>query len=165
MTITRIGKTERLSRVVVHDKIAYFSGLTADDRGQDTRGQTSQILAKADGFLEKVGSNRSMILSATLGATTLMAEISTAAPLGSTIWELRNHTASMAYANARVTTPNVRPRSRRAGRLITTPMAVAKRAAMIGARGNGIPQLTVRKLSVYPPAPARASCASETCPA
>jgi len=66
MTITRIGKTERLSRVVVHDKIAYFSGLTADDRGQDTRGQTSQILAKADGFLEKVGSNRSMILSATI---------------------------------------------------------------------------------------------------
>jgi hypothetical protein len=32
MTIQRIGKTERLSRVVVHDGIAYFSGLTADDR-------------------------------------------------------------------------------------------------------------------------------------
>ena len=32
MSIARIGKTERLSRVVVHGQVAYFSGLTADDR-------------------------------------------------------------------------------------------------------------------------------------
>jgi enamine deaminase RidA (YjgF/YER057c/UK114 family) len=66
MTIERIGRTERLSRVVVHEKIAYFSGLTADDKQQDVIGQTSQILAKADTFLEKVGSNRSHLLSATI---------------------------------------------------------------------------------------------------
>ena len=62
----RIGKTERLSRVVVHEKIAYFSGLTADDRQQDTRGQTAQILEKADTFLQTIGSNRSLVLSATI---------------------------------------------------------------------------------------------------
>ncbi|TGU93212.1 RidA family protein [Mesorhizobium sp. M00.F.Ca.ET.151.01.1.1] len=61
-----IGKTERLSRVVVHEKVAYFSGLTADDREQDTLGQTAQILAKADTYLETVGSNRASILSATI---------------------------------------------------------------------------------------------------
>ncbi len=66
MTITRIAKTERLSRVVIHEKVAYFSGLTADDKGQDTFGQTEQILAKADAFLEKIGSNRSLLLSATI---------------------------------------------------------------------------------------------------
>jgi enamine deaminase RidA (YjgF/YER057c/UK114 family) len=66
MTIQRIGKTERLSRVVVHDKVAYFSGLTADDRQQDTRGQTAQVLAKADTYLDAVGSNRASILSATI---------------------------------------------------------------------------------------------------
>lgn len=66
MKIQRIGKTERLSRVVVHEKVAYFSGLTADDRQQDTLGQTAQILAKADTFLETLGSNRSLILSATI---------------------------------------------------------------------------------------------------
>jgi enamine deaminase RidA (YjgF/YER057c/UK114 family) len=66
MTITRIAKTERLSRVVIHEKVAYFSGLTADDRNQDTFGQTEQILAKADAFLEKIGSNRSLLLSATI---------------------------------------------------------------------------------------------------
>jgi enamine deaminase RidA (YjgF/YER057c/UK114 family) len=66
MKIQRIEKTERLSRVVVHERVAYFSGLTADDRQQDTLGQTRQILAKADAFLEKVGSNRSLLLSATI---------------------------------------------------------------------------------------------------
>jgi enamine deaminase RidA (YjgF/YER057c/UK114 family) len=62
--IQRIGKTERLSRVVVHQNIAYFSGLTADDRKQDVVGQTKQILAKADDFLKQVGSERSDLLTA-----------------------------------------------------------------------------------------------------
>lgn len=66
MTITRIAKTERLSRIAIHEKVAYFSGLTADDKSQDTIGQTEQILAKADAFLEKIGSNRALILSATI---------------------------------------------------------------------------------------------------
>ncbi|MFP3547379.1 RidA family protein [Rhizobium sp. SIMBA_035] len=66
MTITRIAKTERLSRIVIHEKVAYFSGLTAEDKSQDTIGQTEQILAKADAFLEKIGSNRSLLLSATI---------------------------------------------------------------------------------------------------
>ena len=66
MTIIRIAKTEKLSRVVIHEKVAYFSGLTADDRSQDTVGQTEQVLAKADAFLEEIGSNRSLLLSATI---------------------------------------------------------------------------------------------------
>ena len=66
MSIERFAKTERLSRVVVHEKVAYFSGLTADDRQQDTRGQTAQILAKADAFLATIGSDRAHILSATI---------------------------------------------------------------------------------------------------
>ena len=66
MTITRIAKTERLSRAVIYKKVAYFSGLTADDRSQDAIGQTEQVLAKADALLEKIGSNRSLLLSATI---------------------------------------------------------------------------------------------------
>jgi enamine deaminase RidA (YjgF/YER057c/UK114 family) len=66
MSLQRIGKTERLSRVVVHEKVAYFSGLTADDRQQDARGQTAQVLVKADAFLEQVGSDRSHVISATI---------------------------------------------------------------------------------------------------
>ncbi len=66
MNIQRIDKTQRLSRVVIHEKIAYFSGLTAEDRQQDTRAQTAQVLAKADGYLETIGSSRAAILSATI---------------------------------------------------------------------------------------------------
>ncbi|RKE84657.1 RidA family protein [Rhizobium sp. AG855] len=66
MNIQRIDKTERLSRVLVHNGIAYFSGLTADDKQQDTLGQTAQILAKADGYLQQIGSTRASILSATI---------------------------------------------------------------------------------------------------
>ncbi len=66
MTPQRIDRTERLSRVVVHNKIAYFSGLTADDKSLDTVGQTKQILAKTNAYLERIGSNRSMLLSATI---------------------------------------------------------------------------------------------------
>lgn len=66
MGIARIEKTARLSRVVVHERVAYFSGLTADDRQQDVVGQTQQILAKTDTFLKQIGSNRSLLLSATI---------------------------------------------------------------------------------------------------
>lgn len=66
MTIQRIGKNDRLSRVVVHERIAYFSGLTADDRTADVGGQTRQILDKADQFLSQIGSSRSLLLSATI---------------------------------------------------------------------------------------------------
>jgi enamine deaminase RidA (YjgF/YER057c/UK114 family) len=64
--VQRIEKTARLSRVVLHERVAYFSGLTADDRQQDVIGQTRQIFAKTDTFLKEIGSNRSLLLSATI---------------------------------------------------------------------------------------------------
>lgn len=66
MTIQRIGKTGRLSRVVLHQSIAYFSGLTADDRTADVVGQAQQILAKTDTYLNQIGSSRSLLLTATI---------------------------------------------------------------------------------------------------
>jgi len=66
VAIQRIEKTARLSRVVIHERVAYFSGLTAEDRQQDVIGQTKQILARTDDFLAKIGSNRSRLLSATI---------------------------------------------------------------------------------------------------
>jgi enamine deaminase RidA (YjgF/YER057c/UK114 family) len=64
--IRRIDKTEKLSRVVVHGGVAYFSGLTAADRSQDIAGQTRQVLARADGYLAELGVDRAAILSATI---------------------------------------------------------------------------------------------------
>lgn len=66
MTIQRIEKNERLSRIVVHERVAYFSGLTAGDKDQDVIGQTRSVLAKADALLAQIGSSRALLLSATI---------------------------------------------------------------------------------------------------
>jgi len=64
--ISRLEPGDRYSRVVIHNGTAYFSGLTADDRGGDVSSQTEQVLAKADELLAKVGTGRANLLSATI---------------------------------------------------------------------------------------------------
>lgn len=49
--IVRIEPNLRLSRVTVHNGIAYLSGLTADDPELGISGQTRQVLEKADRYL------------------------------------------------------------------------------------------------------------------
>ena len=66
MQIQRFDTNARLSRVVVHGDTAYFSGLTADDRSKDAEGQTAEILAKTDSYLETLGVTRNAVLSATI---------------------------------------------------------------------------------------------------
>lgn len=63
-TITRLESTTRLSRVVVHNGTAYFSGLTATNRGGGIEEQTAEVLAKADDLLAKVGADRTNLLIA-----------------------------------------------------------------------------------------------------
>ncbi|MER8643149.1 RidA family protein [Mesorhizobium sp. C277A] len=62
--IQRLETNEKLSRVVIHQGVAYLSGLTADDRSADAFGQTLQVLRKADALLGKAQSDKSKILSA-----------------------------------------------------------------------------------------------------
>jgi enamine deaminase RidA (YjgF/YER057c/UK114 family) len=63
-TIERFEKNARLSRIVVHQGTAYLSGLTADDKSENTLGQTRQILRKADALLKSIGTDKSRVLSA-----------------------------------------------------------------------------------------------------
>lgn len=60
--ITRHQSNQKLSRVVVHGDTVYLSGLTAEDKTVDTEAQTRQILARADGLLASVGTDRSKLL-------------------------------------------------------------------------------------------------------
>jgi enamine deaminase RidA (YjgF/YER057c/UK114 family) len=61
--IKRHERNSRLSRAVIYAGIAYFSGLTADDRSGDLRAQTREILAKADALFKEVGASRASILN------------------------------------------------------------------------------------------------------
>lgn len=62
----RIGSNPRLSRVVLHNGVAWLSGIVAADCHEDIRGQTRQVLAQLERLLEQAGSSRSRILSAQL---------------------------------------------------------------------------------------------------
>jgi enamine deaminase RidA (YjgF/YER057c/UK114 family) len=61
--IQRIESNPRLSRSVVHNGVAWLSGIVAADCSQDIRGQTRQVLQRVDALLEASGSDKSRLLS------------------------------------------------------------------------------------------------------
>ena len=64
MTIQRHEVGKRLSKIVVHNGVAYLAGEVPDDSSKDITGQTAEVLAKIDKLLAQVGSNKTKILSA-----------------------------------------------------------------------------------------------------
>ena len=64
--IKRYESGKRMSRVVTHNGVAYFAGITADDLSGDIRVQTKEVLAKADAKLALVGIDKSRLLAATI---------------------------------------------------------------------------------------------------
>ncbi|MET3380218.1 RidA family protein [Variovorax paradoxus] len=61
--IQRYDSNARLSRIVVHNSVVYVAGVTANDRSGDAQAQAADILAKIDGYLASVGTNKSRLLS------------------------------------------------------------------------------------------------------
>lgn len=61
--IQRFQSTRRLSRVVIHNHVAYVAGVTATDTSGDIGAQTADVLAKIDGYLASVGTSRDKLLS------------------------------------------------------------------------------------------------------
>jgi enamine deaminase RidA (YjgF/YER057c/UK114 family) len=59
----RIVTNARRGRAVLHRGLLFVGGQVADDRGQDIRGQTTQILAKIDEILAQAGTDKHNILS------------------------------------------------------------------------------------------------------
>ncbi|MFW9265997.1 RidA family protein [Pseudomonas sp. NR3] len=63
MTIQRIESNPRLSRSVVHNGVAWLSGIVAADCCQDIEGQTRQVLQRVDELLAASGSDKRRLLS------------------------------------------------------------------------------------------------------
>ncbi len=57
---------ERMSRIVIHNDTIYLCGQVAEDANQGIQEQTRTMLAKVDDLLERTGSSRKHILSATI---------------------------------------------------------------------------------------------------
>jgi enamine deaminase RidA (YjgF/YER057c/UK114 family) len=67
MTIKRMHSGKRISRVVVHNGIAYLSGLLALKRRDGTVAeQTADILAMIDRLLAEAGTDKTKLLTATV---------------------------------------------------------------------------------------------------
>ena len=64
MTIKRIETNNRMSKVVIHNNIAYLSGLVGNKLYASTMDQTKQILMQIDNYLAQVGTNKSKLLTA-----------------------------------------------------------------------------------------------------
>ena len=64
MTIQRFNVGKRLSKCVVHGNTVYLAGEVPDDGSKDITGQTEEVLARIDGLLKQVGSDKSKLLSA-----------------------------------------------------------------------------------------------------
>jgi enamine deaminase RidA (YjgF/YER057c/UK114 family) len=61
--IVRHQPNARLSRTVIHNKVAWLAGVAPGDCTQDAAGQTRQVLARIDELLQEAGTDRSRLLS------------------------------------------------------------------------------------------------------
>lgn len=61
--IVRIDTNQRMSRAVIHDGMVFLSGMTADDRSLDIKGQMAQVLTKIEKYLSKAGTDKAHLLT------------------------------------------------------------------------------------------------------
>lgn len=65
MTIERIDPEHRMSEVVIHNDIVYYTSVP-ENLDEDAEAQTANALAVIDRILTRVGSDKSRILDATI---------------------------------------------------------------------------------------------------
>ena len=66
MAIERIEPGPLMSQAVVHNGVAYLSGLVAADLDADVPAQTASILDKIDALLARAGSDKSNLIRANI---------------------------------------------------------------------------------------------------
>ena len=66
MEIKRINPREWNCNAAVVGDLVFLSGMVADDKSQDMKGQTAQVLKKIDAVLAQAGIDKSRIVSATV---------------------------------------------------------------------------------------------------
>lgn len=66
MEVVRINPREWNCSAAVFGDLVFCSGVVADDKSLDMKGQTAQVLAKIDKVLVQAGTSKSRILSATV---------------------------------------------------------------------------------------------------
>ena len=104
MKIDRMETGPRMSQIVVHGDTIYLAGVVAREQaGKSVPEQTREILGVIDGYLAKVGSDKTKILSAQI----FLADIATFGEMNG-IWDSwvpQGHTPARATIQATLATP------------------------------------------------------------
>ena len=103
MSIQRLHVGPRLSEVAIHNGVVYLAGQVADDPSQDIAGQTQQVLGAVDRLLAEAGSDKTLVLQATIFLKTL-ADF----PGMNAVWDrwvVHGHTPPRATVEAKLAKP------------------------------------------------------------
>lgn len=102
--IIRMETSERMSKIVIHNDTVYLCGQVGDSSKSMSR-QTENMLAKVDSLLEKAGSGRDCILSATIYVRDMkdFAELNTVWDS----WVPEGHAPARACVEARMARPDL----------------------------------------------------------
>jgi enamine deaminase RidA (YjgF/YER057c/UK114 family) len=103
MSIQRLHVGPRLSEVAIHNGVVYLAGQVADDSSLDITGQTQQVLAAIDRLLAEAGSDKTLVLQATIFLKTL-ADF----PGMNAVWDrwvVHGHTPPRATVEAKLAKP------------------------------------------------------------
>jgi enamine deaminase RidA (YjgF/YER057c/UK114 family) len=105
MAIERHEVGPRMSKAVVHGNTVYLAGIVADNpKGTSVKEQTQDILRQIDGFLAKVGTDKSKLLSANIWIT----DMANFADMNAVwdAWEAPGNTPARATVEARLAAPD-----------------------------------------------------------
>ena len=103
MSIQRLHVGPRLSEVAIHNGVVYLAGQVAEDSSLDIAGQTQQVLAAVDRLLAEAGSDKTLVLQATIFLKTL-ADF----PGMNAVWDrwvVNGHTPPRATVEAKLAKP------------------------------------------------------------
>ena len=103
MSIQRLHVGPRLSEVAIHNGVVYLAGQVAEDSSLDITGQTQQVLSAIDRLLAEAGSDKTLVLQATIFLKTL-ADF----PGMNAVWDrwvVHGHTPPRATVEAKLAKP------------------------------------------------------------
>jgi len=103
MSIQRLHVGPRLSEAAIHNGVVYLAGQVAEDSSLDITGQTQQVLAAVDRLLAEAGSDKTLVLQATIFLKTL-ADF----PGMNAVWDrwvVHGHTPPRATVEAKLAKP------------------------------------------------------------
>lgn len=104
--IVRIETSQRMSRVVKAGGLVFIGGQTSGDPVIDVKVQTTKVLEKIDGFLEKAGIDKTRLVSAQVWLADIARDFSGMNQVWDA-WVAQGHAPTRATVQAKLAAPEL----------------------------------------------------------